>query len=88
MADRDNPEEGGPLRGTTIRRTNKGGGAGDTNKKRGQKVQNNQTLADFWNSNPNVLLQIESGAGRGNCIFGMRCILHDRRKGNEMFYKR
>ncbi len=41
MADRDNPEEGGPLRGTTIRRTNKGGGAGDTNKKRGQKVQNN-----------------------------------------------
>jgi len=54
MADRDNPEEGGPLRGTTIRRTNKGGGAGDTNKKRGQKVQNNQTLADFWNSNPKM----------------------------------
>lgn len=55
MADQENSEGGGLRRATTVRRQNKttSGSSGESAQKRGQKVQNNQTLADFWNSNPN-----------------------------------
>ncbi len=55
MADQENGEDGGLHRASTMRRQNKAsnGSSGESALKRGQKVQNNQTLADFWNSNPN-----------------------------------